>query len=581
VAHPRAVAHHPRAKVHPSTARPTVIAAVLAALFALALAGCGSSGGSAPDPATVVPAYASLYVSAVVRPEGSLESNTLNAARKLTHSNAPFAGLTQALRAPGGRKLDYTSEVKPWLGPHAGAFVASVNAGEVAAALTERLGKTLSGVLSGSGAAQLGEEGLQALLAAKGVQGALVLDTADAGKARAFLEARARETGAHAASYRGVSYEVSPSGQAAGLVGSFAVIGTEGALHQVIEVKQGAAALVHAAGYVKLTSSAESGALANLYLDASGLLGSASTSTSGASLAPLLGGALAGVAQAYLSLIPNGNSIALDIDTTPSPSAPAGSSLIPNTSAAQVTGQLPGGSWLAAGVANVSGLGKGVQGLDALASLLGGVSIGSFNLKGLFVPLHSRDLDVSRDLLSWIGSAAVFAAGSNLLNLQAGLVFSSTNPTLSTAAVAKIARAYSDAGAQVTPTTIAGAETAVTVKLSSFPVILAVGANQSKLAIGFGTTSVQEALNPTSTLASSAAYTAAATTLGHGIQPSVLVDFPTMLSLIETLGLSQAAGVSSVVPYLQSLTTLAAGGGESLGGGVTRARVVLGLAQSG
>jgi hypothetical protein len=111
--------------------------------------------------------------------------------------------------------------------------------------------------------------------------------------------------------------------------------------------------------------------------------------------------------------------------------------------------------------------------------------------------------------------------------------------------------------------------------------VIGVGYGQNKLALGLGPASVQEALSPASTLSSSAAYSAAAATLGHGIQPSVVVDFPTMLSLIEALGLTQAQGVSGIVPYLQSLTTLSAGGGQSLGGGVKRARVVLGLTQTG
>ncbi len=55
------------------------------------------------------------------------------------------------------------------------------------------------------------------------------------------------------------------------------------------------------------------------------------------------------------------------------------------------------------------------------------------------------------------------------------------------------------------------------------------------------------------------------------------MEFPTLVTLIETLGLNQTAGISTAFPTLKSLTTLTAGGGEALGGGVTRARVVLGL----
>jgi hypothetical protein len=117
----------------------------------------------------------------------------------------------------------------------------------------------------------------------------------------------------------------------------------------------------------------------------------------------------------------------------------------------------------------------------------------------------------------------------------------------------------------------------VAVRIEGFPVIVAIGAGAGKFAIGLGPASVQEALNPSTTLESAASYQAASTTLGHGLKPSLLVQFPTLVSLIETLGLGQAEGISTALPYLQSLSTLTGGGGESLGNGVTRARVVLGL----
>jgi hypothetical protein len=49
--------------------------------------------------------------------------------------------------------------------------------------------------------------------------------------------------------------------------------------------------------------------------------------------------------------------------------------------------------------------------------------------------------------------------------------------------------------------------------------------------------------------------------------------------LLEGVGLSEDASISKVVPYLRSLTTLA-GGGHSLGGGIERFRLVLGLQQA-
>jgi hypothetical protein len=561
---------------------PLFAPALAAVVLAAVLVGCDSSTTPPLDPATVVPNSAPLYIGAVVQPSGSLKSNTNTTARKLTHSGEPFSGLLTLL-APSGRKLDYGRDVKPWLGSKAGAFLASVETTKAAEALSEGISKGFSEVLSGTSLAGIGEGVLQTLLHSKGVQGAIVLDTTDVGKARAFLEARAGEAGAHAASYRGVSYQVAANGSAEGIVGKFAAIGTEAALHGLIDTEQAGAtsSIVHTAGYAKLTASAEAGALANVYLDAHGLLGASAAKTpasaSASSALPLLRGALAGTEQAYISLLPSATSIALDIDTLASAQA-ANTGLVPNQGAAQVVSSLPGGSWLAFGIGDVSSsFGEGAAGLRALAALGSKIKVGSFSLEGVFAPFSSPSIDLNRDILSWMGGAGLFVSGNGLLNLQAGVVIASKDPVRSRAAVGKLAQAYRQAGDQATPTTIAGAEAALTVKIKGFPVVVAIGAGQGKFAIGLGPASVQEALNPSTTLSSAANYQAAATTLGHGLKPSLLVEFPTLVSLIETLGLGQSEGISTALPYLQALGTLTAGGGEPLGNGITRARVVLGL----
>ena len=94
-----------------------------------------------------------------------------------------------------------------------------------------------------------------------------MLDTTDVDKARSFLEAQAHGAGAHAVSYRGVSFQVAPDGIAEGVVHRFAVIGSEAGLKSVIDTAAGGASLAHASAYAKLASTAESGRLANVYLD--------------------------------------------------------------------------------------------------------------------------------------------------------------------------------------------------------------------------------------------------------------------------------------------------------------------------
>jgi hypothetical protein len=89
---------------------------------------------------------------------------------------------------------------------------------------------------------------------------------------------------------------------------------------------------------------------------------------------------------------------------------------------------------------------------------------------------------------------------------------------------------------------------------------------------------VEEALSPSSTLSTSPAYSSAASILGGGIEPSLIVEFPTLLGFLEGIGLTQSPGISSFVPYLKSLGTLTAGATSS--GGVQHFRLVLGLAET-
>jgi hypothetical protein len=94
--------------------------------------------------------------------------------------------------------------------------------------------------------------------------------------------------------------------------------------------------------------------------------------------------------------------------------------------------------------------------------------------------------------------------------------------------------------------------------------------------IGLGEPSVGAALNPSGTLASAPASSEAATVLGEGAQPSVIVQVPTLVSLLEGIGLTEDPTISSFVPYLRSLTTIA-GGGHRLDASVERFRLVIGL----
>ena len=568
-------------------ARRRALTALLMILAVTVIAGCGSSHGSgtSADPATVVPASSPIYAGAVLRPEGSLKSSASAAGRALTHQPDPYLRLLTVLQTPGSAPLDFSHDVAPWLGPNGGIFLASVNDAAGKSSTGQLFSLLSEGLLGGASAA------LPFPFSAQGTQGAIVLDTSNAGKAESFLDSQAKRAGAHAASYRGVAFQVTPGGIAFALVDRFAVIGSEAGLHDVIDTTLGGSSLAHASGYAKLLAVAPPGTLAHISVNP-GIAASASQGLGGVL------GLLAGTREANISLVPSATSIALDADALAADSAAASGGLVASaTQGAQIAGELPGESWLALGLGNVStGLGGDVRSLRGLSSIAGaggearaaaGLSVKGL-LEAVLTPLGALGADTAeakREFQSWMGSAAVFASGSGLIDLKAGIVITSTNPALSRAAVAELAAVLRKGGASTSPVSYPGAEASVGVNFTGLPVTLDVvdarGAHgQTKFVIGLTEASVASALNPSTTLSSSASYSAASAALGEGIKPSVIVDFPTLLGLLESVGLSEEPAISKFVPYAHALTTLA-GGGKSLGEGIERFRLVLGLAQAG
>jgi hypothetical protein len=579
--------------------------AALAVLVAGALVGCGSSGstGSSADPAGVVPSYAPVYVGAVVRPNGSLKSEALAAGHALTGQKNPYTRLLSVLQTPGSPTLDFGRDVAPWLGENAGLFFTALGS-------TEGLTGLLQQGLTGGGS------GTQWPFAAgEGGQGAIVLDTRDLAKAQKFVSTQAAHAGAHTTSYKGLSFQATAGGDAFAVIDKLVVLGSESGVHAVIDTTRSGSSLKGNGSYGQLQSLAPSGALGHVYanpasLTKAHLAKAASGGSEGAQSLPALLTALGGTRPLNISLVPTSKSLAIDADVGPAPAPATGGGAQQSgglvgalATGARTFGELPGESWLAAGLGNVGGsLGSGLGGLHNLLSLVSSLSSSGSGagplapssaqatlsvsgiLEGILTPLQALSANTAqakRDFLSWMGDVGVYASGATILELKAAAVIDSTNPAASRAAVAKLASALNKSGAEASTATIAGTEAAIEAKVKGLPVTLVIAdgraANgQAKFVMGLGESSITAALNPPSTMSTGAAVTAAQTALGEGIKPSLAVNFATLLSLLEGVGLGEDPTVSKFVPYLRAATTLA-GGGKSLGGGVERLRLVLGL----
>ncbi len=97
----------------------------------------------------MVPASAPIYIGAIVRPTGSLQTETLAAGHALTGQSDPFGRLVSVLQTPGSPALDYDRDVAPWLGPNAGMFITSLgSASSIEGLLEQGLGAGSTGASS-------------------------------------------------------------------------------------------------------------------------------------------------------------------------------------------------------------------------------------------------------------------------------------------------------------------------------------------------------------------------------------------------------------------------------------------------
>ena len=549
--------------------RATGAAALIAAVAALA--GCGSSG-SKGEPSSLVPSAAPLYASFAVKPSGGSSGEASAAAKKLTHLAEPYGSLAQALLSSEGSHVEFKRDIESWVGKDAGLFLTSLDTSKLPQS-SSSLQTLLEGGLAGA-ASSLGADAF----GSSATQGAIVLETSDVGGARSFLEKRAHEQGAHTTSYKGVSYQVSPKGAAEGIVKDFAVIGSEAAFKSVIDTSLGGATITSASGYSKPPENAIASVYARPEELTKAVHGSGGVAGQGISLLSQL---FAGAESASLSVTPTSNSIALQGEIH----SASGSQPLFGSEGAKALGEAPSGAWLAAGLGNVgTNLPRALALLRGVASFATSTVFASFggpSIEKLFKELDSPKANLQQDFGTWATTGSMFVSGTGLFNLQAALVIGSKEASASSAAVGKLAKLMQSAGAEVSSATIPGADTAMSVKLQGFPAVIFIAngvgsSGQAKFVLGLGQQSVQGALAPSSTLSTSPAYTSATSALGGGIEPSLLVEFPTMLGFLEGLGLTQSPGVSNLVPYFKSLGTLTAGASSQ--GGVQHFKVVVGLA---
>ncbi|MGA8354224.1 MAG: DUF3352 domain-containing protein [Solirubrobacteraceae bacterium] len=552
--------------------RRAIGAAIAAAAVCLGVAACGSSAptGTAEDPATVAPASSIVYVSAVVRPEGSLRQTTVADAKLLSHRNEPLGDLLHALAGstPLG-EASYATEIKPWLGRNAGMFATTSSAIAAATQAIERV------PTEGFSPEQLLRATSAGLLTAKGSAAAVVLDTSDLGRARTFIAKLAHRESANPTQYRGATFDRSADGNAVGIVGKFVVVGNEAGLKAAIDTHLGEPSLKDEAhSYARLAAKRPIGALATVYLNLAA--GTSATGDSSAQQIPLLEALSSELKQALISIVPEHLATTIDLDALGSNEAKVVSS---SAAAANLVQTLPEGTSIGVGV------GEGGTRAARYLSLVGSVvsleskslleHFGGPSLTSLLSRLDRHPQALQSLLAERNGPAMAFIYGTTLFSLGAGVELESSAPAPARATIAKLGALLAAAGAHVTPTSIFNAESAITIRVPGLPVILDAGADSRRLVIGLGPETVLRALGPTEPKAPHGLYAQAVSKLG-GAKPVVLANFPNLVTMFNSLGLNESPTVGPVVASLHSLE-LVAGAVQGLGAGIVRLHVYMQL----
>jgi hypothetical protein len=493
------------------------------AALALTAAACGetASGGDA-DPASLVPANAPMYFEAAVQPTGDRREDALAAAGKVLRTDDPsgkLRGLINDALAEEGDGLTWEKDFAPWLGEDAGIWVSD--------------------------------------LAAEEPSFAAVVATKDSEAAAAAI-AKFKQTGDATTwtkrSHGGVDYEINEDGSAVGIVDDFAVVATEPAFKQTVDLSDGGDSLADADRYKDAVGDVDEESLGHYYMDTKAIVDLAMAEDPEAAaqfeqfkaylpfdkLGPITG-----------SFQADGEGMTLDTVLTGVPEGPFRElAKLYTGGETELLGELPADAW---GAFAMPRLGESAKTLfDSFAGALGGAAIAG-------QVQQATGLNLEQDVFSWIGDVGVFVRGQSEADVDGALVIQSTDDAKAEAAFGKlIGLIGQQAGTQPEPVKLDGAEQAFTLEAEApQPVVVARG--EGRVVVAFGEAAATAALSPDAKLGDSELLGQVEDVLGDDFQPSLLLDLPSVVKLVDATGAADAE-FEEARPYLEAFGTIAAGG---------------------
>jgi hypothetical protein len=497
-------------------------AALAVAVLVVALAGCGG-GGDDDGPETVAsitPADASSYAGVELRPDGAEKTAIDGFVDAVGGAEYPRVILDAAFaHAPAGKQsqkadsaqLDITQDVEPWLGETGGAF--TVGSGEHPPAL-------------------------------------IALQAEDADAAKAALQEHCGD--AQTGTYEGVDHFASAAGDACGVIGGFAVLGSRKAFEAAVDVSNGEAEpLAESQDFKDATADLPDNSLATIITNTADLVaGQADARGLPADLTRKLAPKLGLDETIAASVVPGDKNLTVDLGGLPGGVGDAPSKLISG---------LPADAWFAVGLDELGGK------INALLKTLGDAGIPGVTPDTINAVVADRaGIDLQEDLSSWLGGAALFVRGEDSASLEGALVLESTDDAAAARAMNELRESVpAQQGTSAQPLELGSGGNGFTIDDPDVEQPVNFVQQNGKFVIGVGDIATQEAINPPRTLAQAPQYTAASGSIGGG-GPEFFLSIPKAISVLgdpDPLADPALAGLSPL-SLLKGLEYLTAGGSD-------------------
>jgi Protein of unknown function (DUF3352) len=520
------------ARVPASVKSRLVLPALLAAIVAVVVAGCGGGDSSGTDPAGVAPPKVPVFIEFTLQPEAETAENIDALAKEIAGVDNLGELIVEELESSAdedGEELDFEKEIEPWLGERGGLFLSDYEGQD----------------FEGYGAA---------------------VQTTDEGAAGDFVDKQAEKGDEEVTdgSYQGVDFKVQEDETTIGVFDGLVAFAEDEAIFKEMVDASSGENLAGDASYVEAVDGVPSESVADVYVDIGGLVEEAGGEIDAETELFLdTVGIEPDEATAVASLLPGDELVELDLSTNVSGENP------PSGDASELLGSVPA---TAVGAFASADFGKRFgEGIDRIDEE--GIS-GQVPPKQLKKTLKRAGIDLEA-IAGSVGDAAAYVTGNSERSLGGALVLETDDAGEAKSTVSNIGlflRATGTSGI----TKISEGASGFSIRspdLGRQPIVVV--AKGSRIAIGYGLaptlSSFQEA---NKTLADVPAYKQALDALGS-TPIAVYVDGPSALKLATTLLPSDDEDFTSAKPYLQKIDYLALGSEAS--GDLATAKLIVGL----